>query len=107
MACFTVTALIAIITTVFRNRVPKEYRINVLNAMLWGGVLMLTIEHIAHEEIVPYPPFFTAGFSEMLPEILSIGVPMTLAIIAVWGIMVFVPRVVPQLAETHTAGIQE
>jgi hypothetical protein len=102
MACFSVTAVVAIVTTALRKKIPKEYHVNFLNAMLWGGVLMLTVEHVAHEEIVPYPPFFTAGFNEMLPEIIGIGVPMTLAIIAVWGAFFVVPKMFPHVAASKT-----
>lgn len=101
MACFSITALLALITTAFRKRIPKEYRINLLNTMLWGGVIMFAVEHYIKGEIVPYPPFFTAGLNEMLPEIISIGIPMTLAVIAVWGIIVFVPMAMPQPAKTE------
>ncbi len=62
--------------------------INWLNWMLWGGVLMLAVEHIAHEEIVPYFPFLTAGFEELLPELIAVGLPMAISIVAVWFVMV-------------------
>jgi len=51
---------------------------------------MLAVEHIAHREIVLYPPFLTAGLSEVLPEMLRVGIPMTLAIFLIWGVMVAV-----------------
>lgn len=51
---------------------------------------MLAIEHIAHREIVLYPPFLTAGLSEVLPEMLRVGIPMTLAIFLIWVVMVAV-----------------
>ena len=63
---------------------------------------MLAIEHIAHEEVVPYPPFLTAGLAEVLPEMLSVGVPMTLAIITVWGLILAVPRLVPDVRTVKT-----
>ena len=49
---------------------------------------MLAVEHIAHGEIVPYPPFLTAGLAEVLPEMLKIGVPMALANVFIWSAMV-------------------
>ena len=88
MACFIVPAGAAIVTTVARKKVPEKYHINWLNSMLWGGVVMLAVEHISHGEVVLYPPFLTAGLPEVLPEMLRVGVPMTLSIFLIWGIMV-------------------
>ncbi len=90
MACFLVPTGTAIVTTVMGKKVPEKYHMNWLNSMLWGGVVMLAVEHIAHGEIVLYPPFLTAGLHEVLPEMLRVGVPMTLAIILIWGIMIAV-----------------
>ena len=87
MACFLVPMGTAIVTTTVRKKVPKEYHINWLNSMLWGGVVMLAVEHISHGEVVLYPPFLTAGLPEVLPEMLRVGVPMTLSIFLIWGIM--------------------
>jgi len=90
MACFLVPTGTAIVTTAMRKKVPEKYHINWLNSMLWGGVVMLAVEHLSHGEVVPYPPFLTAGLPEVLPEMLRIGVPMTLSIFLIWGIMVTV-----------------
>jgi len=90
MACFLVPTAVAIVTTAVNKKVPEKYHINWLNSMLWGGVAMLAIEHISHREIVLYPPFLTAGLSEVLPEMVRVGIPMTLAIFLIWGIMVIV-----------------
>jgi len=49
---------------------------------------MLAVEHIAHGEIVPYPPFLTAGLSQVLPEMLMVGVPMAVASVLIWSAMV-------------------
>ncbi len=88
MACFIVPAGAAIVTTAIGKKAPEKYHLNWLNSMLWGGVVMLAVEHIAHKEIVLYPPFLTAGLSEVLPEMLRVGVPMTLSIFLIWGVMV-------------------
>ena len=93
MACFLVPTGAAIVTTAIGKKVPEKYHLNWLNSMLWGGVVMLAVEHIAHKEIVLYPPFLTAGISEVLPEMLRVGVPMTLAIFLIWGIMVAVAAI--------------
>ncbi len=96
MACFAAPATAAIVTTVIKKKIPAKYHVDWLLSMLYGGVLMLIIEHIAHKEVVPYFPFFTAGWSEMWPEILRIGVPMTISIFVVWTIMVLAVNRLPQ-----------
>jgi hypothetical protein len=49
---------------------------------------MLAVEHVAHGEIVPYPPFLTAGLSQVLPEMLMIGVPMAAVNVLIWSAIV-------------------
>ncbi len=90
MACFVVPTAAAIVTTAIGKKVPERYHLNWLNSMLWGGVVMLAVEHIAHKEVVLYPPFLTAGLPEVLPEMMRVGVPMTLAIVLIWGVMMAV-----------------
>jgi hypothetical protein len=79
---------IAILTSALRKRLPEKLRINILNLLLWGGVLGLALEHVAHGEIVPYPPFLTAGLEHVIPEMLTMGVPMTMAISGTWALVV-------------------
>ncbi len=88
MACFLIPAGLAVITTLLGKKFPQKYRISWLNALLWGGTAMLTVEHIAHGEIVPYPPFLTAGLLEVLPEMLRVGVPMAVVSVLIWSTMV-------------------
>ncbi|MCM8798361.1 MAG: hypothetical protein NC821_02700 [Candidatus Omnitrophica bacterium] len=88
MACFLAPMSAVIVTTAVRKRVSEKWHLNWLNSMLWGGVVMLAVEHISHREVVPYPPFLTKGLSEVLPEILSKGIPMVLAVGMVWLVMV-------------------
>ena len=95
MACFTAPATAAIITTTLRKKIPAKYHIEWLNTLFWGGVVMLIVEHIAHGEVVWYPPFFTAMQSSsatavMLKEIATTGTAMTVSIIAVWASMVMI-----------------
>ncbi len=90
MACFLVPMGAAIVTTAVRKKVPDKYYINWLNLMLWGGVVMFAVEHISQGEVVLYPPFITAGLPEVLPEMLRVGIPMTLSVFLIWGIMVIV-----------------
>lgn len=89
MACFLVPMGVAIITTAIRKKFPKELHVEWFNLMLYGGVLMLAVEHIAHGEIVPYPPFLTKGIDEIIPEMIRFGLPMTIFVfIAYCGIVI-------------------
>ena len=87
MACFTVPAAEAIITTIagkiIENKEKKQAlsgavstkadenseespkikfstKIGWLNKMLWGGSALLAFEHVWHGEVVPFFPFLTA-----------------------------------------------
>lgn len=94
MACFLIPMALAIITSIFRKKFPESYRINVLNVLLWGGVVALALEHVAHGEIVPYPPFLTAGLSEIIPEMLTIGGSMAIAATGMWASIIVVTRTI-------------
>jgi hypothetical protein len=104
MACFLAPTTAAIITTSMRKKISSKYHLEWLNAMLWGGVAMLIVEHIAHGEVVLFPPFLTAMKNPsdtpvMLKEIATIGVAMTIAIFAVWAVMVLVANKVAKMRE--------
>ncbi|MBP3742392.1 MAG: hypothetical protein J6J00_05340 [Treponema sp.] len=87
MACFTVPATEAIITTIAgkiikskemkaglsgsvstkadenTDNVPKisfSTKLGWLNKMLWGGSALLAFEHVWHGEVLPFFPFLTA-----------------------------------------------
>lgn len=94
MACFLAPTAAAIITTSTKKKILSKYHIEWLNAMLWGGAIMLAVEHVTHGEIVPFPPFITAmqnpaDILVMLSELATAGGAMTLAIVTVWAVMVF------------------
>lgn len=60
-----------------------------LEKMLWGGTVMLIVDHVINGELSWRFPFFTAlgvegGFGVMLREMLTVGVPMSLVLTAVW-----------------------
>lgn len=88
MACFLVPMMVAVFTSVFRKKIPNVLMINVLNLLLWGGVVGLAVEHIAHGEVVPHPPFLTTGLKHVIPEMVTIGIPMTMSVSGVWGLIV-------------------
>ena len=72
--------------------------------MIFGGAIMLAVEHIAHGEIILYPPFLTAMQTAeeipiMLKEMVVVGGTMTIAIVAVWAVMVYIYNKKPLLRE--------
>jgi len=93
MACFIAPMSLAIVTTVFRKKIPEALHIGWLNIMIWGGAIMLAVEHIAHGEIILYPPFLTAmqtpaEIPVMLQEMAVVGGTMTIIIVFVWILLV-------------------
>ncbi len=117
MACFTVPAAEAVVTTIAGkiikakekkqglsgavntkpesgepDKISWSTKIGWLNKMLWGGSALLAFEHVWHGEVVPFFPFLTAvengEASEMLHEMATAGVCMALLVTAAWGIMV-------------------
>ncbi len=107
MACFIAPMTVAVITTGTKKKVDSRYHLEWLNTMLWGGVIMLMVEHVAHGEVVPFPPFLTAmnnpaDIPVMLGEIATIGTAMTLAIIATWAVMVVVANKAEKVINSKT-----
>jgi len=99
MACFTVPAAEAVITTIIKKKTkadnPFSKKLGQLNNMLWGGSALLAFEHLWHGEIVPWFPFLTkaanpADLMEMLYEMSTSGVAMAVVVTAVWVCMVLV-----------------
>ena len=112
MACFLVPAGEAVVTTIVQkvveNREKKvggertkktglswSRRLSWLNKLLWGGTILLALEHVWHGEVVPWPPFLTAmknpgDVAPMLHEIATVGVAMAITVTVVWAIMVMV-----------------
>ncbi len=74
--------------------------------MLWGGVILLAIEHIWHGEVVPWPPFLTAmenpaDIPTMLHEMATIGVSMAVIITLTWIVMVALASILPERGYTE------
>jgi hypothetical protein len=104
LACFIAPMTTGIVTTVFRKKIPAALKIGWLNIMLWGGVAMLAIEHIAHGEVVFYPPFLTAmqnpaDIPVMLQELATVGGTMTIAIVVAWIILVAITSRMPRVSK--------
>jgi len=75
------------------HKLPFSKKLSWLRNLLWGGTVLLAFEHFWHGEVVPYFPFLTAtsnpqDAAEMLHEMATVGVTMTVAVTAVWGIMI-------------------
>ena len=106
MACFTAPMGEAIVVSIVQKAVKdkqkqelikKRLHLDWLSKMLWGGTILLAVEHVWHGEVVPWPPFLTAmetpaDVPVMLHEIATVGMTMAGVITAVWGILVLVAR---------------
>lgn len=60
-----------------------------LEKMLWGGTVMLIVDHVINGELTWRFPFFTAlgeagGTEVFLRELLTVGVPMAVVLTLVW-----------------------
>ncbi len=83
------TEITAPVAPVLKHRLPD------LEKMLWGGTLMLIVDHIINGELTWRFPFFTAldqagGGMVMLREMLTVGVPMSLVLTAAWVVWAYV-----------------
>ncbi len=103
MACFTVPAGEAVVTTIIKKRmekqgtekhednmtVPMTRKLKWLSNLLWGGSALLAFEHVWHGEVQPFFPFLTAmsnpeDTKEMLHEIATVGVSMAVLVTVIW-----------------------
>ncbi|RLF27448.1 MAG: hypothetical protein DRN01_02405 [Thermoplasmata archaeon] len=105
MACFLVPGAEAVVTTIIQKTVGEEkaekLKLKWLNTMLWGGVLLLAVEHIWHGEVVLWPPFLTAmnnpaDVAPMLHEMATVGTTMALVVTLTWAVMVAVTLLLPK-----------
>jgi hypothetical protein len=122
MACFIVTATEAVVTTVATKIIEKKEnsaeanqtvskfskKLSWLNNMLWGGSALLALEHVWHGEIVPWFPFLTnavdpANRAEMLHEMATSGVAMSLLVTLVWAGIVAVSINIEKKSNTESA----
>ena len=103
MCCFLVPLAQAAVTTVVRKAGENKSsiwlkKLPTLEKMLWGGSVMLIVDHIVNGELSWAFPFFTAlaedgGTAVFLRELLTVGVPMSLVLTLVWAIGVLVSSV--------------
>ena len=133
MACFLVGGGEAIVVSAIRAAVKKKemekgivdaqgnqltdasesgicwtHKIGWLMNMLWGGVILLCIEHMWHGEVVPFPPFLTAmndpsEIPVMLGEMSTVGVGMCVMVTVVWVVAILVADAVVKRAHKIAA----
>ena len=115
MCCFLVPLAQAVAVSAYRKTHAAAVadpasgmllrRLPDLEKMLWGGTLMLIVDHVINGELTWRFPFFTAlgqkgGGEVMLREILTVGVPMALALTLAWTIWAVLKE---RLAARNTA----
>ena len=79
--CFLVPLTQAIVTTVYRVCTKQTdtfvgRNLKTLELMLWGGTIMLLVDHLINGEFLAWNPM----------ELLTVGLPMSLAVTAIWAI---------------------
>jgi hypothetical protein len=84
------------------GKLPWRVKLAWLSGLLWGGAVLLALEHIWHGEVVLAPPFLTALNSPdetavMLREMATVGVGMAAAVIGGWVVMIVAAERVPAL----------
>ena len=99
MACFVAPLVEAIAVTAYRklSGKPVPESLKTLETMLWGGTIMLIVDHIINGELTWRFPFFTAlgnsgGAAVMWREILTVGVPMCIVITLFWAVLALAAR---------------
>jgi hypothetical protein len=119
MACFLVPTAEAIVVSIIERRVAKntdgnnvaaeqheesitesdkfswKTKLSWLAGLLWGGAILLALEHIWHGEVVFYPPFLTAMSDPadsvvMLKEMGTVGIGMAVLVTVVWVAMILI-----------------
>lgn len=105
MACFLVPMTLAIITSIMQKTarsLAEKLKLWILNALLWGGVILLALEHVWHAEVVPWPPFLTAmsnpaDIPVMLHEMATVGTAMSIATFLTWGTILTISHYMPKI----------
>ncbi len=105
MACFLVPMALAIATTTIQKTsksVAEKLKLSILNALLWGGVILLAVEHVWHGEITPWAPYLTAMSSPadtavMLSEMATIGGSMAAVITVTWLSTLTIAHLMPKI----------
>lgn len=82
-------------TVKLAHGLPFSHKLKWLSNLLWGGSALLAFEHVWHGEVTPWFPFLTAAGSpaetaQMLHEMGTAGVAMSVLVTAVWTGMVLI-----------------
>jgi polyferredoxin len=96
---------LAIITSMIQKTarsLAEKLKLWILNALLWGGVILLALEHVWHAEVVPWPPFLTAmanpaDIPVMLHEMATVGTAMSIATFITWGTILTISHYMPKI----------
>jgi hypothetical protein len=121
MACFLAPMTEAVVVSIIKKGTEKKEsaegieksrsafstKLGWLSKMLWGGSLLLAVEHVWHGEVVPWFPFLTAmnnpaDIKPMLHEIATTGVSMALLVTAVWCVMLAAAKYMESRTSTQT-----
>lgn len=91
------------VTSTEAVKIPFSQKLKWLNKLLWGGSALLAFEHVWHGEVAPWFPFLTAAgnpteAAEMLNEMATAGISMTVLVTAVWGVMLAVSNMMEKKA---------
>ena len=107
MACFLVPGAEALVVSAINRRMgsrAKDLKLHWLSTMLWGGFILLAIEHIWHGEVVPWPPFLTAmsnpaDVGPMLHEMALVGSAMAVVVTITWIVLVAITSMITSRSE--------
>lgn len=105
MACFLVPMALAVATTLVQKTargLAEKLKLGILNALLWGGVILLALEHVWHGEVTPWPPFLTAmatpsDIPVMLNEMAIVGTAMSSVVVFTWSAMLTMTHLLPKI----------
>ena len=105
MACFLAPMALAIVTTIIQKAargLAEKLKLGFLNTLLWGGVILLVIEHVWHGEVTPWPPYLTAmanpvDIPVMLYEMATIGTAMNVVVTLTWITMLTITQLMPKM----------
>jgi hypothetical protein len=96
---------LAVITSIIQKTarsLAEKLKLWILNALLWGGVILLAVEHVWHAEVVPWPPFLTAmanpaDIPVMLHEMATVGSAMSAVTLVTWGTILTISHYMPKI----------
>lgn len=86
MVCYTLPLATAIALLVIERKYRQKIaNIGLLTKMLWGGAIMLAVDHLWNGEL------FLIGENVALD--LALGVTMTVAVIGIWAVIALVAKI--------------